>query len=673
MPYYQTYNCKAFNRLGQLIDIEFWSTTFSDTIYQLPLVSFHHEYINGENDKFDPCIIGSRAIIKVRAWPTSPSHVHNEMFYANAYDEWKVICKIDTVVVFTGFVSMDVEPYILKDKPYDVVVSCTDGLGLLKNEELTDINGDQFEGRNTFLEYILGALKKTNLDLNLRVCVNIYNVANDDRLDSGSPDMFTQNCLHHKTFEKDVNVFYDCYESLERILGGWCILYQYMGLWVIGSRSDLQYLSTNYHSEYDSDGADQGTVFDVNGMQVIGKNQNIHATNLDQNVSYAGALKGVTTRFKYRIPPNLVNNQRLQNLGDLIAPLSGVGYSAYELVGWTHYQGQPQPLADQVPAASNAYIKVEVDTYGTQTDRYYVIEHDATAPSTTLENYIRNDNDDCFLDEGDELTIGLTYRSTLDHNATVGCVALLRDGFSGNSAGDWRSLDEDGVWHSGPYATFARHDAGEDATEWKTTTVDRARIPENGVLYLFLGAGDISDPQETHFKDILVDVTLYVRGSRLDVDGDYWKTEQDANIKDKIDEEIFISDAPKRIITGAIWNEAGTALTDPDWYQQFVTENRHFKEIVNLVRFRHQRTRRKRIEGQFKGVMCMPAGNPTIQLPLGFHRQFQMENQDLNFVLVPPLQIDYVQGFWRGTLMSGYETGDTVEDGDTHVFNYEFK
>jgi hypothetical protein len=246
-------------------------------------------------------------------------------------------------------------------------------------------------------------------------------------------------------------------------------------------------------------------------------------------------------------------------------------------------------------------------------------------------------------------------------------------GAGGGSSSDWWSLNPAGDWVNNPFANFAQTTESIDTSQWVTYTTEADVFPADGNVYLFLGSGGVDGGGSAHHKDIDINVTLYVKGSRLDVDGDYWTTSQDASIKDKTDDEIFISDAPKRIIPGAIWNEAGTALTNPDWYQYTISENRHFKEIVNLTRYRHQLSRRKRLEGQFKGVMCIPSGSPSIQLPLAFHRHFSVEEIDIKFVMVPPLQIDYVNGFWRGTLVSSYEITDDVAEGDSHFFKHEFK
>jgi len=674
MAYYIHYIAQFNNQIGQYVQVEFYNTTFNDTAENLPLVSFKHEYINGNQDKFDPIIIGSRCIIQVRAKHDSADALNNETFYANAYDDWKVIAYVDAVKVFEGFITMDVEPYVLKDKPYNIVITATDGLGLLKNVPLTDVSGVDFVGRNTLLEYICGALKKTNLDLNVRVCLNWYNAGQDDRYDVGSPDMLTQTTLHHRSLLEDVNGFYDCYTALERLLGKWGVLFQWKGRWVISNRAELMY-TDQYYTEYDSNGTSPVAVWDLTGYQRVEKDINISPVNLDQLVSYQSPVKSVKTVYNYEIPENLVNNQRQQSLGAFNSPLSGSGYSAWALVGWGQYNGDPNGLSSY-GGTKNAYIKTEFNAYSIETDRYYVVEAD-TAIATALGHEIRNDNDDFWVDAGDKMTIAITARLKTDQAGSspifLGRVAILIDGTSGSSASDWYTLNPGGDWVNNPFANFAQTNETGDQTEWVTYSTECDFFPANGTLYLFLGSGGVDNLNEAHFKDISIDYTPYVKGSRLSVKGDYWLTTQNTNIKDVIEDEVFISDAPKRILKGALWNESGTALTNPDWYKLNETENRHFKELVNLGRYRQQYVRQRRVEGTFKGTMMQPSSDPTNPIPLGFHRQFYITNLDNAYVLVPPLEIDYVRGIFRGTLMACFTSStDLVTEGDTHTFNYIF-
>ena len=681
MAYYLPYKAQFYNQIGQFVEVEFYNTTFSDTTELIPLVSFKHEYVNGDQDKFNPIIIGSRCVIQVRAKHDSADALNNETFYANAYDEWKVLAYVDSIPVFAGFITMDVEPYVLKDKPYNIVITATDGLGLLKNVPLTDVSGVDFVGRNTLLEYICGALKKTNIDLNVRVCLNWYNAGQDDRYDVGSPDMLTQTTLHHRSLLEDVNGFYDCYTALERLLGKWGVLFQWKGRWVISNRAELMGSGgpDQYYTEYDSNGTSPVAVFDLTGVQHVDKDLNIAPVNLDQLVSYQAPVKSVKTVYNYEIPENLVNNERLQTLGSFLSPLSGSGYSAWNLVGWSHWTGQPQTGLGTSEAASSqtAYIKKEFDVYNTETDRYYVVPIDVTAPATQLQNYIRNDNDDFWVDAGDKISPSITFRTLSDESTTdlyLAAIIILKDGFSGSSSGHWYSLDNSGSWTNTPNSVFGQYNITADTTEWTTVSIAETTIPASGTMYLLLGRGNmVVAGNQAHFKDIQFNYVPYVKGSRLAVKGDYWLTSQNTNIKDVIEDEVFISDAPKRILKGALWNEAGTALTNPDWYKLNETENRHFKELINLGRYRQQYVRQRRVEGTFKGTMMQPSSDPTNPIPLGFHRQFYITNLDNAYVLVPPLEIDYVRGIFRGTLMACFTSStDLVTEGDTHTFNYIF-
>jgi hypothetical protein len=674
MAYYNKYTAQYYNQIGQFVEVQFWNTTFSDTIKNLPLVSFKMEYANGNQDKFDPVIIGCRCIIVVRAKHDSADELNNETFYANAYDDWKVLAYVDGIQIFAGFITMDVEPYVLKDKPYNIVITATDGLGLLKNTALSDVSGVDFVGRNTLLEYICGALKKTNLDLNVRVCLNWYNAGQDDRYDVGSPDMLTQTTIHHRSMLEDVNGFYDCYTALERILGKWAVLYQWKGRWVISNRAELMY-GDQWFTEYDSNGTTPVATWDLTGYQRVEKDINISPVNLDQLVSYQTPVKSVKTVYRYEIPENLFNNQRQQLLGAFIAPLSGSGYSAYELVGWGQYSGDPNGLSVYA-GTKNAYLRTEFNTYDVETDRYYVVEAD-TAIATALGHEIRNDNDDFWVDAGDKMTIAITARLLTDQAGSdpifLGRVAILKDGTSGSSAADWYTLNPGGDWVNNPFANFAQTNETGNQTEWVTYSTECDFFPANGTLYLFLGSGGVDNLNEAHFKDIEINYTPYVKGSRLSVKGDYWLTTQNTNIKDVIEEDVFISDAPKRILKGALWNAAGTALTNPDWYYLNNTENRHFKELVNLGRYRSQYVRQRRVEGTFKGTMMQPSSDPTNPIPLAFHKQFYITNLDNAYCLVPPLEIDFVKGLFRGTLMACFVSStDLVTEGDTHTFNYIF-
>jgi hypothetical protein len=693
MAYYQTYQCNFNNRNTNNIRVEFWQKdVFADSITVLPCVSVKTQYYEGQEDKFLPTIIGLKLEVVVRAKFGSASTINAEMFYPESADQWKVIAYCDEVCIFNGFIVNDVEPYQMREKPYNIVIRATDGLMQLKGQPLTTWDGDTFNGRNTILSYLAGAISKTGTEVNIRSYVNTYNATHNDRADSGSPDMLTQTKLHHRSLLKDVNSFYDCYETIERLLKGWCIIYQYEGEYCIVSRDCiLSYGNTVWFTEYDYAGNFIGATQDVYGDIGIGKQKFIQPIELNQYASYDAPFKSVKTVFNYEIPEDLVNNQKLQQLGAFISPLSGSGYAAYQKVGWTAKTGNPTSKADYT-GSKNTYIRNEVDTYGTETDRYYRIEYD-NAVTSNLGLYIENDNTDFFVDENDliafefQVRINTIVGGGIHVNARFVQVLILKDGTTGSSSTDWYSLGADGVWHNDiTHFAYARDEfiAGLPTypNEFVTWSISDTAIPASGSLYINYGGYDLdSSPSQTviDHRPAKISYTPYLRGARFAVKGDYWKTEQNTKLNDSLEEEIYISDAPKRILKGAMWDSAGTALTNPDWYRYGTTENRHFKEIVNLTRYAHQFRPVRKISGEFKGVMFQTnllIGSLTMH-PICLHSRFYFENEPFTnqrfYIFTAPVEMDWVSARINGTLVEVARQGDAGDtDGDSHSFNYIF-
>jgi hypothetical protein len=128
-----------------------------------------------------------------------------------------------------------------------------------------------------------------------------------------------------------------------------------------------------------------------------------------------------------------------------------------------------------------------------------------------------------------------------------------------------------------------------------------------------------------------------------------------------------------------MWDSAGTALTNPDWYRYGTTENRHFKEIVNLTRYAHQFRPVRKISGEFKGVMFQTnllIGSLTMH-PICLHSRFYFENEPFTnqrfYIFTAPVEMDWVSARINGTLVEVARQGDAGDtDGDSHSFNYIF-
>lgn len=643
-----------------------------DDIEQLKIISCDVSYPNGEESKYG-ALISARATVSFYAG--MDSFLTNETFLTDFYDEYKVQIICDGINVFEGFVEPSEGGYPLKDRPYIVEISCTDGLGLLKNIPLTDVNENNFNNRAKLIEYIAGALDKTNLELPIRTYCNIFNTSMSDRSLNDSNDMFNQTKVHHRTFLKNVNEFVSCYEALEIILAEAFTLHYWKGYWTINYVGELTSTSGRYYTNYSKEGVLINGGQDNSNQINVGKNHLIHPVNFNQLISYQVPVKSVKTIYEYDVPEDLVNNEKLQRLGSFVTLMN-----AYNIVGWGQFYDHPyqeKSISNKTPT-----IKIISNPYGYEMDRYYILPADSAANLGPISNYIRNLNDDCFVEAGDRIRITFDYKflSNPPNNQRyqIFQLRLLRSGFAPTSTSGWRLLTYQGIWQSNQqnYTFAAERFNNEEFTEWQAAIIEETTIPFSGSLYLALGTGYIGQPNEIHIKNIKVEYISLAKGDNTNrLKGDYWLTSQDKNIKDTIEDTVKLSDATRRILKGALWNNDGVTLTNPTWYRYGKSESKHYKELINIAKYQHYRRRFKKISGTFKGILASPENYQADFSPLSFHKHFSFPD-DLpgkRYVLVPPLKIDYVKSTFEGIFIECWGGDeDPAINWNTHNFNYIF-
>lgn len=681
MAYNVQYTANYTNEQSQEVLVSFYQKD-SSPVADPPNYMVREMSIVADAESRDPdaCIIGRQ--LELTIWLDQTSTISFETFLTSLGDEWKIIVEVDGTYFFHGFLNPEEGSAPFQDLPYELTLRATDRIGLLKDTPLTDINEDLFIGFYTLIEYIAGALTKTGLDLPIRIYCGYFHSAYFNKGDSLDYDMFNLTKINARRFLKDSNAYVSCYDALKLMLDGGFNVKYHNGYWQIQTLAERQYRpGDNYYVDYDYQGTLVAGAIDTEDYAEVGRNKLIYPCYEDQIQSCVIANKIVTHIFNYNIPEDLVNNQKLQRLGSFLAPLSGSGYSAYNLVGWTHYQGQPQPLADQDPATTNAYIKLEFDAFGTQTDRYYVIEKDPTAPSTVLQNYIRNNNTDFFVDRGDKISISLTFRTKTDEssgpNLTLASMIILKTGASGNSTGDWYSIDESGIWGNTPHRTFAQYNITDDTSEWKTVSFDDLEIPADGTMFLLFGCGEVDTTNEAHFKDLRLSYVPYIRGSRFSMKGDKWVTSDDNKFTDKVEKEVSISDSPKRLVQGGLFADISSVLTllDPSWYRwPNTSENYHFKELINIGKWNHGYRRFYKIEGSYTSLMYSPQNDPVVRKPLSFDMRYKMTigGVDRDMVLVAPLEMDILRGIVKANFVEVNDGTDGSDTGNSHLFQYIF-
>lgn len=719
MSYYLTYQVTANNRRSNEIKIEFYRKDIDPgsvtSLSNQEFTALRILYPDGVDNKY-PLIAGCEATIALRI--TTASTITPETFLTEYYDEWKVIVYCDSTTVFAGFIEPSEGGYKMKDPPFDLSIKCTDGLGLLKMVDLTDVNENSFLSTvPTLIEFIAGALKKTNLDLNIRIYCNLFESSMSDRSDSPLYDMFNQAKTDYQTFLKNPIDFDTCYEALTKILTGGFTLFQYQGKWVISYRPEMQGTigPTNYYTEYDSSGAAISSGQDLGTQVNIGFNEQQHPIELDQIVSSQFAVKSVKTIYNYNVWPEIPKNSKFDR-GDILLPLFGnvyepddngddtatlIGtYQGYEVDDWTFgdFPAGPTAIANLPnlsPSINAGWKKSSRNSYNIELNREIVIPKSDSVTKVFQSSAIP-------VNAGDKLSISFDFRWSYNETITsgpggndplrIGAVIVYIIPATGGTKWWWRSgAGVKNSWRQNAGSSESifmdDYNAGDKTKLYRAQSLTSAPIPVDGTAYVQLvNANSLTiGANEAYFKNFTIDYLPFVAGGYVQVKGDYWKTAQDANVKDVIEEEVFLSDSQKKVLRGALLRNDGVTLTTPTWYRYGRSESKHYKELLNLGKYCHYYRRYRKITGLFRGVKCYSENDPTSFFPLGFHKQIKFVNNSSSrqYVIAPPLDIDYLAGRFNATFIESFDSSgalgtvpetytDSEQGGDSHEFKYIF-
>ncbi len=703
MAYYLHHTIDFLNPLNEALHIELYKKDIvPDDVTTLLGNSFSVNYPTGEGDKFTK-IISCEAKLSITLYSENVEEFDD--FIVTFPDEWKLIAYDDNQVVFVGFLTPGEGRSEFQDKPHDISLTALDGIGLLKGTPLTKINGDNFTGVNLIIDYVIAILNKTGLDLNLRLFSNIVESSMQDRTLNTQADTFNQTGLHARTFLKSPTTFYDCYTCLERILAEYFCVYQWNGKWVILRIGELQESIgvKIWHTEYNSAGAIVGTDQNLYDPGGVGRDRLIHPVEISQFIGSNFAVKSSRYTYNYTVWPELPTNNKFES-GTLFAQgnqadiedMDGDGdtseiigtFKDYTIDGWE--QGRvnildfPNPV---IVPISNKFFRTSVfDQFGAEIRRNVVCETDAVVNDHQF--WMRSEpipvqfgdkfkigwskrHDNNFVSTADAASVGNAYIVSEDNSK----VLVLANNESGVSLST-------GIWIDGTDPVFGmfgrliiKYFIGQSSSEWTSIDVTSPPIPFNGTLYI----AHVSEPNvamvgaRQYWKDFSFEYYPYTAGGFVPVKADYVQTSQSANYKDAIDEEVFISDSPKKVFQGALYRENLIDLTTATWHRYGVTETKYFKEIGELARFNNNYRRMWKIDGQYDGLKFTPANNPTVIEPLSFHKQFVFpDSTKLSghyFVLVPPLTLNYSEGRADMNFIEVLEDGtiDGNSVGDSHI------
>lgn len=684
MAYHLHHTIQFYNCLNEQLHIELYKKdVVPDSVTSLLGNSFTVQYPSGNGDKFDT-IISCEAKLNISLYPDNTEDFDD--FIVTYADEWKMIAYDDGQIVFVGFLTPGEGRAEFQDKPYDIILSAVDGLGLLKGAPLTKLNGDQFTGVNLLIDYVIAIIDKTGLGINLRLFSNIVEESMEDRTQNPNADTFNQTGLHARTFLKNASEFYDCYTCLERMLSEYFCIYQHNGMWVIVRIGELQESigAKMWYTDYNAAGSIVSAQQFLYDPSVVGRDRLIHPVEVSQFISSNYAVKFSRYTFNYNTWPEIPTNNKFDR-GTLFDTDDFPGPPPYTEKKYTiddWFYGITIPTSPSIwppnmlPTTDLAYRLSTFNIYNVETLREVVLERNGGIAG---HRFLRSDP--IPVNQYDRITITLDYKTT---QAGTGTRQYLFVTIVPTAGGNNYTLDNGGAapadgigvlswWNTGLKLLAKFYDSGEDASNYYSFFLEPPPIPVAGTLYICFINYDPPVGRKVYYRNFNLDYYPSVAGSTQKVKGEFTETSQSDRFKDSIDEEVYISDAERKVLQGVLYRENLTDLTTPTWRRFSISETRHFKELGELARFNNNYRRMWKIDGQFDGLKFTPGNNATIIEPLSFHRQFTFpDSSKLNghyFVLVPPLTLNYSEGRADMNFIEVLQDGsaDGNDFGDNHI------
>lgn len=656
---------------------------------------------NSEGQSKYECVITRELVFTIQV--RESESITWETFIASQHDEWKVELLIDGQYYFQGFITPDEGNAPFLDKPYDVVFKATNGLSLLKGQSVSKVDGDNFDQDHFLIEYIAGALKKTGLDLPIKIYCGYFHASMLNKGNGLDNDMFQQTLLNYGDFQSSATTFISCYDALKFIFDKFCTVEYWNGYWRITCIAEKQYNPNpdgRYYVDYDSDGVVIAGGIDTDNYGRIGKQMDLYPINETQEIFSKFAVKSVTTRFMYEVRPEIPRNNKFEygtefETGDAedVDDIDGDGniteiigtYKKYTIDDWdlgkidlTDAPDFPLTTPDGI-----AYRRSVFNDFGVEIDRAVVVE----TPATGI-HWLRSEG--VPVTRGSKIKLSLQKKFTNDFTTSsetftiAARVYLIPDG----STTDYYSMHNDvagaatnvGRWKfegsTPPSQLIITYVEDQNSTKYASLNVESLAIPVNGIVYIAFECSSSGSPGPEHwYKDFEFEYIPFTAGGYLKVKGDYVKTSQSAIFPDVIDEEVLISDSLHRVVKGALlFNDQ---LTDPAWYRHgpvsdpnVLDETRAFKELLNKGRFNNAYRRMYALSGDLNGLNWSPENDSGNKRPIGFYTKYREVDMTSvrDFVLAPPLKMDIGKGRIVANLIEVFNSSaDGTQEGTTET------
>jgi hypothetical protein len=571
----QYYNVENVQVTATITDLSSFVADIDSNIYDLrttqgnyPASPVKISVVDNDEDKFSP----------IRSLQAKVKFYSNNNFSLNTFlgitQNWKCVVTVGAEEVFNGFLVTDDNSMPFQANPNEVTLTFTDNLASLKDQELSDFDGEKLIGHYKIKDYIAYCLAKTGNTLNFNIVYNLYEKGQAKRSDDNENCPFNQIYLDDRTFEKQYNEHESCYTVLEMICNSMgCDLYYAEGEWWI-ERIAERTRTTKAYTKYDYEGTLISGHSEIRTGIEIGDGYDIILSQEDAVVTPQLAKKIVSNEFNLRTPLELIRNSGFIR-GDLNLLYDSGTYSAFDLDDWTVKQRTNGVGSVESTSGEFSAFIARAFNGSYETQRFVQL----TIPTNSGVRYIRN-NEPLYVDAQDKISVSVDFR-WLENKSTGGTYnqPIITVELYGTT--NRYTLDNDGRWFasSAPGAvingTWVPNDY--DETHWQTVSVESDPMPESGTLYVWLHAGNRDgsttfDNVKMCYSNLNVNYIPFINGAyqtykslkNIVTNPEAYKAKRESNVE--------ITNSPKRHFKGAmLYDVAGTKYLAELWMDDSIT------------------------------------------------------------------------------------------------------
>lgn len=371
-----------------------------------------------------------------------------------------------------------------------------------------------------------------------------------------------------KTFETEIGESENCYEVLGKLLGFDGYVTQYRGRWWI-MRVDEFDSNPIYVAQFDPDGVYVSIAEDTTLVKDIGRTGVVKFANADLMMLPDRAYRLAKLVFNYASPREIICNIDFSR-GDLISASNPLDQT-FQIECWTLREGVPGFYGTVDGTTATIHRIFNSNNY--EQERYITLTPRTTFETSSVDDATYIESQPLPIDVNDKFTASLDFRLT-DNSVGIATVRLFRFVLHGID-GSWWILDcdvdgQNPVWRdTAAWTLFSgagARDINFETEGWQTHSIEAPPAPISGDLYVWINQLNQNaasyDDHDIQFMNLNFTYLPYINGSYQKYNGHYNQVTRATNPTEwnaALDEEVFIGDAPKKILKGGIFVNTGTS------------------------------------------------------------------------------------------------------------------